>query len=298
MNTGPGRFIGVDIGGSKTSAVRGDADGRITAEAIAGSANFESVSRPQALRELDVVFAGLGDAPAAVVCVGSAGINTAQQEADLAALVEERAPGARVLVVHDTRLILATAELTSGIAVISGTGSVAWGVNADGETARAGGWGYLLGDEGSGYGIVRDAVRHVLRRSDSRQQPDTLTTALTAAVGTPDPYDLLGRFHATSRRELARYAGVVFDAAAAGSAAGARLVGDAGSALAAQITQVAEQLGMAGPVALGGGLVTNQPALQALVVAQLAAAGITDVRVLDREPVHGALWLARTFRQG
>ena len=66
---------------------------------------------------------------------------------------------------------------------------------------------------------------------------DTLTTSLTAAVGTPEPYDLLGRFHATSRRELARYAGVVFDAAAAGSSAGARIVGDAATALAGQIVR-------------------------------------------------------------
>ncbi len=89
VDAGLGRFIGVDIGGSKTSAVRGDSAGRVVAEALAGSANFESVSRRQALRELDAIFAGLGAEPAAVVCVGSAGINTPDQEADLTRALHE-----------------------------------------------------------------------------------------------------------------------------------------------------------------------------------------------------------------
>ena len=65
-------------------------------------------------------------------------------------------------IVHDTQLILAAADVQDGIALISGTGSVAWGRTPDGRTARAGGWGYLLGDEGSGYWVGRQAVRHAL----------------------------------------------------------------------------------------------------------------------------------------
>ena len=107
--------------------------------------------------------------------------STLQSRGAAAAADRSRLPGAAVQVVHDTELILATAELTTGIALIAGTGSVAWGRDASGAVARAGGWGYLLGDEGSGYGIAREVVRHALRLADEGQPPDQLSEQLITA---------------------------------------------------------------------------------------------------------------------
>jgi glucosamine kinase len=288
--------VGVDIGGSKTHAVRTDREGLVVAEVTAGSANFESVSRLDALRELDRIFDGIGRDGIEVVCVGSAGINTPEQEDDLAAVISARAPRAKVLVAHDTRLILATAELDQGIGVISGTGSVAWGRNAAGRTARSGGWGYLLGDEGSGYWVTREAVRHVLRRCDSGLEPDRLAVALAAAADAPQPYDLLGRFYAEpSRRYWAQRSEVVFKLAAAGDPVCMAIIAETARALVTTIVAVADQIAQPGPVALGGGLVVHQTALQDLVRVRLAEHGIVDVRVLVREPVFGAVYLARRY---
>ncbi len=288
--------VGVDIGGSKTHAVRTNQDGVVVAEVTAASANFESVSRAAALRELDRIFDGVGHDGIDVVCVGSAGINTPDQENDLAAVISERAPGAKVLVAHDTRLILAAAELDQGIGVISGTGSVAWGRNAEGRTARTGGWGYLLGDEGSGYWVTREAVRHVLRRRDNGLEPDQLSLELAAAADAAQPYDLLGRFYAEpSRRYWAQRSVIVFQLAAAGDPVCAAIIAETAKALITTIVAVAEQIAQPGPVALGGGLVVHQLALQDLVRAGLAEHGIRDVRVLDREPVFGAVYLARQY---
>jgi glucosamine kinase len=286
--------VGVDIGGSKTHGVRVSADGTVLAEKVVGSANVESVTHEQADAALDALFDALGHDGIDVVCAGSAGINTPAQEQWLAGMISRRAPGARVVIAHDTRLILATPEFDTGIAVICGTGSVAWGRNEVGETARAGGWGHLLGDEGSGYWVTREAVRHALRQADRGVAADPLSDAIAAASGVRTAYEVLAKFYAEPvRRSWAQLSSVVFDLARQGDAAAGRIVADTAEAITVQIAAVAAQLRIAGPVALGGGLIVNQSALQDAVRSGLGDRGITGVAALTREPVFGAVYLAR-----
>lgn len=291
--------VGIDIGGSKTHGVRVGPDGTVQVEIIVGSANVESVSHLQASLELDRLFDGLGRTAIDVVCAGSAGINTPEQEAWLSGLISERAPGAHVIVAHDTRLILATPEFDAGIAVICGTGSVAWGVNAAGGTARSGGWGYLLGDEGSGYWVTREAVRHALQVADSGSAPDALSAAIAERCGAGGAYDLLAKFYAEpERREWAGRASVVFELADAGDPASVAIVERTAQSIVDQVAAVAEQLELHGPVALGGGLIVHQPRLLELVQTGLAERGIHDAEPLHREPVYGAVYLAhRAFAE-
>lgn len=287
-------LVGIDIGGSKTHGIRTTAAGDVVAEAIVGSANIESVSEATARTELDRLFGEIGGSGLDVVAVGSAGINTPAQERWLADLVSERAPQASVLVVHDTRLVLATGEVDAGIAVICGTGSVAWGRSADGRTARSGGWGYLLGDEGSGWWVTREAVRAILAAADRGRPADPLADALTVSCGVQTPYDLLGMFYARAdRRYWADQARVVFELAAEGSPLCRGIVEAGAAALVEMIGTVGEHLGLAGPVVLGGGLMTHQPMLQDQVRRLLTARGMTQIEVLSRDPVFGALYLAR-----
>jgi glucosamine kinase len=123
-------------------------------------------------------------------------VDTPEQEQRLHRLVQAQIPGAAVRIVHDKALILAAAAVDHGIALISGTGSVAWGRAIDGRTARAGGWGYLLGDEGSGYAVGRRAVRHTLGQADRGLRPDVLAQQLAADCGLQDPGQLLDHFYA------------------------------------------------------------------------------------------------------
>ena len=116
---------------------------------------------------------------------------------------------------HDSALILAAAGAGTGIAVISGTGSVGWGRNSDGRVARAGGWGYLLGDEGSGYWVTRTAVQHALRRVDDGAPADLLSQQLAADCGLQRVEQLLDHFYANpERRYWASRARIVFELAA------------------------------------------------------------------------------------
>lgn len=287
-----GAVIGLDIGGTKTRGVRFE-DGKAVADESVGSSNVQNVSREEAARNLAGLFARIGGGEVSQVYAGAGGIDTDDDAAALAALIAPHVPGARITVVHDSRLLLAAGGASTGVAVIGGTGSAAWGRNSSGEEARAGGWGYLLGDEGSGYWLGREAVRHSLRRMNQGLEPDDLTTALLASCGVDNPNKLIALFHSpqTGRRYWAERARLVVDAAAAGHAASQELVDQAGRDLAALAEQTVRQLGIDGPVILGSGLGMNVPRLQESFRAALAAAGITDVRVLDRDPVFGVLQL-------
>jgi glucosamine kinase len=283
-------LIGLDIGGSKTHAVRFE-DGVPVGEAVADSANVQNVPRAEAAAALATVFAAVG-AGACRVVAGAGGIDTADDAGALVSLIAPLAPGARIEAVHDSRLILAAGRASSGIAVIIGTGSAVWGTNGAGREARAGGWGYLLGDEGSGYWLAREAVRHALRRRDQGLEPDGLTRNLLADCGLAEPVELIAAFHSGAGRAYwAQRSRVVIDAAGSDPVAGA-LLEAAVRELADLIVMVAGRIGSSGPVILGGSIGANVPRIAQGIAAEVAARGITGVRPLDRAPVLGAAFLS------
>nr|WP_314191715.1 BadF/BadG/BcrA/BcrD ATPase family protein [uncultured Arthrobacter sp.] len=286
--------IGLDIGGTKTRGVRFE-HGEPVADESVGSANVQNVSREEAAAHLAELFAKIGRGTVAQVYAGAGGIDTEEDAAALAALIEAHAPGARITVVHDSRLLLAAGGASTGVAVIAGTGSAAWGANADGDEARAGGWGYLLGDEGSGYWLGREAVRHSLRRMNQGLEPDELTRALLESCNTDDPNKLIALFHSpdTGRRFWAQQARLVVEAADAGHRVSRDLIDQAGKDLADMASQVLRQLGLDGPVILGSGLGMNVVRLQESFRQHLAAAGVHDVRILEQDPVFGVPLLVR-----
>lgn len=287
-----GAVIGLDIGGTKTHGVRFERGVAVADESV-GSSNVQNVSRDDAARNLAELFSRIGGGAVAQVYAGAGGIDTDDDAAALAALIAPHVPGARITVVHDSRLLLAAGGASTGVAVIGGTGSAAWGRTSQGQEARAGGWGYLLGDEGSGYWLGREAVRHSLRRMNQGLEPDELTTALLGSCGVDHPNKLIALFHsaATGRRYWAQRARLVVEAADAGHTASRALVDQAGRDLAQLAEQTLRQLGIGGPVILGGGLGMHVPRLQESFRSELAAAGISDVRVLDQDPVFGVLRL-------
>jgi len=183
--------------------------------------------------------------------------------------------------------VLAAAGLDAGIVLIAGTGSVAWGMGPDGGEARAGGWGHLLGDEGSGYWVVREAVRRALAAHDRGEPASPAAMRLLEAAGAADPLELTARFHAERGPE--RWAPLSHVALGADPA----LVEAAAAELAGQAATVAGRLRLPGPVVLAGGMLLGEPELEAAVRRTLAAAlpGAEAVRA-EAEPVAGAVRLA------
>ncbi|TKV29594.1 ATPase [Arthrobacter sp. NamB2] len=288
--------VGLDIGGSKTHGALW-VGGTLVREARAGSANVQNVTPAEATGNLRALFEELLAPTQAhdvgLVVAGSGGVDTAADAERLRGLIAPNTPNAAIDVVHDTRLILAAGGARTGIAVIAGTGSVAWGVGDDGREARSGGWGYLLGDEGSGYWVAREAVRRALHRHDLGMRPDTLDTAVLALNGVGAVPELIGLFHSGAGRTYwAAQSRAVFDAARDGHEDAAAIVDRAAADLTRLVLDVATVIGVPGPIVLGGGLAMHQPDLQARLRARLAAEGVTAVVFLTEDPVMGAKFLA------
>lgn len=190
---------------------------------------------------------------------------------------------------HDARLVLAAAGLDAGIALIAGTGSVAYGRAADGREAQRGGWGWMIGDEGAGVWITRAAARLAMSRLEAGAPAGPLVAAMLAATGAEDARGFIAVLHA--RHEplgWAAMASVVFDTA--DEDAGSRdIIRRAAIELANRVVEVRDALGVEGPVVLAGGLLLNQPRLERAVRESLP---MRCVR-LEEPPVEGAVRLAQ-----
>jgi N-acetylglucosamine kinase-like BadF-type ATPase len=186
--------LGIDVGGSKTVCLLADEQGQIVASGREEGANLQGAGELALEKVLHTVMektiADREVRPAAI-CLGIAGVDRAADEAVVRSIMKRIGYKAKILVVNDALIALqAGIGDGPGIVIVSGTGSIAYGRNSTGEAARAGGWGYVLGDEGSGYWIGRLALRAVVRHADGRGRPTGLTPKL------------LGHFHAQRAAEL------------------------------------------------------------------------------------------------
>jgi N-acetylglucosamine kinase-like BadF-type ATPase len=222
-------FLGVDGGQSSTKAVIGDETGRVLGAGAGGPCNHAGAGEGCARLERGVTAAVNAACAAAgldastvrfeVACFGMSG-GPEDKRAILAGIVR----AGRWIVTHDAAIALSGATTSGqGIIVIAGTGSMAWGRNREGRTARAGGWGYVYGDEGGGFDIVRQALRAALRMEEGWGPPTILRSALLEAAGARDANDALHRFYTDEwpRSRVAALAPLV-DAAARDSDAAAR----------------------------------------------------------------------------
>jgi glucosamine kinase len=284
--------LGLDIGGSSSRA-RLSRGGRILAEAEGPGANVAALTPAVAEHRLTALLAELGAANPVACCAGAAGAEVPEARVRLEKLLQRLLPGCRVEVVHDTRLVLAAAGLDAGIALIAGTGSVAYGRDRRGRESQAGGWGWLLGDDGSAAWIVREAAREVMRRAEAGEPERTLGAALFAALGARNAGELTGRLHAFREpRRWAALAHLVFETARTDAGAEV-LVARAADGLADLVERVRKALALRGPVVLAGGLILNHRQLETAVRHRL---GRSTVR-LEEPPVAGAVRLAELISQ-
>src|SRR3954470_8889247 len=199
--------IGIDAGGTKTVCQLADAQGQVIAETRAGGANLQAMGELEVEKVLyQVMQEAVGErliSPAAI-CLGIAGVDRPGDATAVRGIMRRIGFQARVLVVNDALVALeAGAPGPPGVGIISGTGSIPYGRNAAGEAARAGGWGYVLGDEGSGYWIGRAALRAVLREADHRGPETALTPLLLKHFGIEAAQGLLHEVYSGSLRPSA-----------------------------------------------------------------------------------------------
>ncbi len=274
---GPGScFLGIDGGGSKTLAVIVDAEGRERGRALAGSANYAAVGLEQAVANLHAAAEQAAQAagcrlPVKAAWLGLAGVDRPADQALLLPRLQTLADSMRLT--NDAELLLSALDDAVGVAIVAGTGSIALGRNARGATARAGGWGHILGDEGSGYEIGRLALQAATRAADGRGEATTLLERILAFWSLEQPDDLIGRVYSDDdKAAIARLSALVFSAAQAGDRVARKIAQHAADELALAALTVCVALDFSGghvALALGGGLLIHEQRFQRQVLRRL-----------------------------
>jgi glucosamine kinase len=271
--------IGIDGGGTATRAVVLDDQGR---ELGRGRAGPSLTDRPGSPIEIETLVTAAERAveqagvtlPVAALCAGLAGVGRDEERAAVEAALATRAIASTSRVVTDAEAALYDAFADGpGILVISGTGSIAWGRAEDGREARSGGWGSLIGDEGSGYDIGLRGLRAAVRAADGRVGETELLARFAAGLGTVGPEDLLAWAASAAKSEIAGLAPLVCELARAGDLIAGAIVDAAVASLtdhvAALLTRLAPWSEPPG-LALGGGLLSQGGALRDPLLAALA----------------------------
>ncbi|SNT60777.1 BadF-type ATPase [Asanoa hainanensis] len=324
-------FVGLDIGGTKTHVRVEAPDGTRLVDAVLPSGDWAASPVDAAAGWIASVVARHVPAGAVVTAIG-AGAQGCDTEEHCAALglALTAVTGVPSTVTNDAALLVPAAGLVSGIGVIAGTGSIAVAVRPDGSLGFAGGWGWVLGDEGSAPALVREAVRAALTRHDARGLPDVLLPMLLEAFGVSSATGLARTVNDnTDPTHWGSRAPAVFEAAAAGSAdahdvivaGGASLAGLVGVLLSSAPTggssgpagaassaptgatsaptcptsaPTGAASGAVGDVVAAGGVMTSQPALFAAFRDAVARSHPDlTIHLLDASPVAGAVALAR-----
>ncbi len=218
-------LLGVDSGGSKTRVVLADADGHVLGAGHAACSNYQYVGEAAAVVEIEAGIeaafaqAGIMRRRVDAACFGIGGADTPEDIAKARKWVDDNHWAMRCLAVNDGMLPLyAACPDGQGVSVIAGTGAIMWAQSLDGRIARASGWGYLLGDEGGGWQLGHEALRHVARADDGRGPATLLTPRVLAHWNLTSPYGLITRlYHAdVTPADVASLAKVVIDCAAEG----------------------------------------------------------------------------------
>jgi N-acetylglucosamine kinase-like BadF-type ATPase len=249
----------------------------------------------------------IGDRPVtpAAICLGIAGVDRHDEEATVRAIMRRLGHKSRVLVVNDALIALvAGAGDAPGVVIIAGTGSIVYGRNTNGEAARAGGWGHMIGDEGSGYWIGREALAAVMRAGDGRGPSTRLSADILAHFGVGDVSRLPRIVYDRDlpRMSVAALGPIVEQAVADGDGVATRILERAADELALAARSVATRLEMRGDAFtfyLAGGVFRVVPWLTDELARRLVEiAPRCEVETLDREPAHGAVWLALAEARG
>ncbi len=300
--------LGIDAGGTKTVCLLADEHGSILSEGRGGGANLHTSGELEVEKVLhEVMEAAIGDRdimPAAV-CLGIAGVDREDEARTVRAIMRRIGHKSRIVVVNDALVALvAGAGNAPGIVIIAGTGSIVYGRNARFEAARAGGWGHIIGDEGSGYWIGREALAAIMREVDGRGPDTRLTDAVLAHFGIADTSRLprIVYDRELPRMSVAALGPIVAQARELGDVVAAGILERAADELLLAARSVTTRLEMRGDefdFVLAGGVFRVVPWLANEVTRRLVeVAPRSQARLLEQEPAIGAVCLALAEARG
>lgn len=297
-----GYLIGIDGGGTKTVGILATDTGRIIAKVQSGPSNYHVVGIEQTHAILSEIISRLTphfkntQLYSIPICIGMAGLGREEDKKVIGQICDEIDINQDRILTHDAHIALVGGVgKNAGVIVISGTGSIVYGIDEQGNEVRAGGWGYLLGDEGSGYDIALKGLQAITRAADKRGQYTLLTDLYLKKLQLNTPNELIRWTHTASRDEIADLAPVVFNATIENDSVAHQIIDNAFSELACAVDTVTTQLRFSQEfyIVFSGGILLNQPLLVDKLQSWIEKIIIGSAVVRPKhEPAYGAVLLA------
>ncbi|MBI5929793.1 MAG: hypothetical protein HY862_10820 [Chloroflexi bacterium] len=291
--------IGIDGGGTNLRVIVVRPDLTVVGRADAGTANPNVIGHDtsaallqQTIRKA-VTHAGLEFDQIDAVGIGVAGAPREFASEWLRQAVLGILPESLIVPSSDHEIALVGAlGKREGVLILAGTGSVGYGINAAGESALVGGWGYLLGDEGSGYSLGMEALRALMKEWDGRLPETSLTEPILTAIGAQDIWGIVTWLYGDVVRtpEIAKLSPIVLEHAIKGDQVAQKIVERGVEGLAEHVETIKRRLGMdKSEIAFAGGLLTSDNLLSRTLCQRL---GLSDIPQPRYTPVIGAALLA------
>jgi N-acetylglucosamine kinase-like BadF-type ATPase len=290
--------VGVDAGGTKTIGVVADESGHILNTVRGGGANLHVHGELAVEKVLAQLLDELcPDERPEALCLGMAGVDRPGEDAIVKSLLRRLGFRGNAMVVNDAVIAIAAgAHDRVGVVVIAGTGSIAYGIDRNGKTARAGGLGPTLADEGSAGWIGHRALLAAVRSAEGRGETTMLKDALFSVLTVTSLSDLppMAYGGGLTRERMAELAPTVIAVAQTGDRVAVGILDEASTELASVARSVARQLDFGGvpyPLIFSGGLFKGLPSLVDVIAKKAAIPGAIPCR-LQRDPAEGALTMA------
>ncbi len=283
--------IGIDGGGSTVRVAIVTPDLSIVAQAKSTTANPNVAGYDTATQTIQSAVmqalksANLSANQIDAVGIGIAGAESQREGTWLASVVRGVLPTSAIALSSDHEIAL-TGAIGSphGILILAGTGSIAYGVNSQGKSVLIGGWGWLLGDEGSGYWLGLHALKATIRAFEGSGRPTSLQEPILAQYGLKSRNEIiLWAYNSSRQKDIAALAPIVLEHAQAKDPIAITLVETAAYDLSVKVATIRHQLNMENlPIAFAGSLLTNDTPLSAL---------LCDLLKLNKrpEPKHSAV---------
>lgn len=274
-----GFAAGWDGGGTKTAVCLTDREGVEIGRETFGALNVNGAPRERVAATIGEIMAWIAQREAAwgpceAIVVGTAGASNPTAVELIEGCILAAGFGGALSITGDQAIALRGAVGTVGAVLIAGTGTVCCGRNAQGQTHRSGGFGYLIDDEGSGYSIGRDILTAVVRAHDGRGERTVLTELVFAQMGIASIPELIRETYqnALEKRHMAALAPLLQKGLAAGDEASRAIVRASAQELTLLLCTVLGALGLdEGPFAFVGGILAHYPAIAQQVLEQVRA---------------------------
>lgn len=244
-------IVGIDGGGSKTLGYIGDENGTVFCKYVSGPSNYHSVGIEKVKLVLKEVIDNLSSAvgisleEVSVISLGLAGVGRDEDQVVIKNIFNEIGFKNSLIINNDgfTALIGALGN-QKGVVTICGTGSICIGLDSNRKSCRAGGWGHIIGDEGSGYSIGVNCLKAIMQSYDKIEKPTLLTAEVLKYLDLKSEVEIISYLYSDKRtkKDIAAIARIVFEVAETGDMVANRIVEEAVLGLVAITNKVIENI--------------------------------------------------------